>query len=122
MTHFGTFDNSGPSADLSDPDGDNLVNLVEFLTGSDPRAATPAAGHLVKNGNAVEWTFTRRIAAMAELNSVTEFSGILTNPWTPADPAAESVLNDDGVFQNVMITVPQGSSGRQFVRLRVTRK
>jgi len=75
--HFGTPYHTGGGADLSDPDGDGIVNSLEYATGNDPKALTLPIGQLVKNGSTLEFTYPRRKAALSELNFGREFSETL---------------------------------------------
>lgn len=98
-----------------------MVNLLEYATATDPLHYTPFPGKLVKNGNMLEFTYTRRKAALAEMRFVREFSETLTGTWSTVAGMVETILSDDGVLQQVRINVPAGSTGKRFVRLRVTR-
>lgn len=118
--HFGSPENTGPGADLNDPDGDGLVNLVEFATGGHPLAFTPPVGQLVKNGSNLEFTYTRPTAVTAELNYQLQASITLSGTWTTV-VITSTVLSDDGTTQVVKATAPAGT-GKRFVRLRVTRR
>jgi uncharacterized delta-60 repeat protein len=119
--HFGTPYDTGAGADLNDPDGDCLANLIEFATGSNPLAVSPPIGELVRNGNNLEFTYTRRKAALSELTFVREFSDTLSGNWSRFGSSVETILSDDGLTQQVKVNTPAGTGGRRFVRLRVTR-
>jgi hypothetical protein len=119
--YFGTFPNTGDAADLSDPDGDGIVNLMEYATGSNPVVKTPAIGVLVKNGNTLELTYTRFKAALGEVNYKLEWSETLPGTWSSLGGTNVTILSDDGVIQTVKSTLPAGTAGKRFVRLRVTR-
>jgi hypothetical protein len=121
LTHFGYPENTGDAAETADPDGDGLINLMEFATASDPLAATPSVGELVKNGDTLEFTYTRPVAALTEVSYVREFSGFPAGAWFNLDGSAVTILNDDGVTQTVRHSTPAGTGGKRFVRLRVTR-
>ena len=43
-THFGSFENTGDAADLSDPDHDGIPNLLEFATLTHPLSSGPSSG------------------------------------------------------------------------------
>ncbi len=63
QTYFGSTASSGAGADLSGPDRDGVVNLMEFATGSGPWTVNVQPGELVKNGSSLEFTWPRRKAA-----------------------------------------------------------
>ena len=118
ITHFNSPDNTGPGADLNDPDNDGLVNLLEFAVGGDPHVFSPPIGTLVKNGATLEFTYSRPTAAVAELNYQLQASITLSGTWTTGGTTSEVVTN--GPTQVVNVTAPAGT-GKRFVRLRVTR-
>ena len=121
QTYFGSPYNTGDGADLSDPEGDGVVNLMEFATGSDPKGLTPPIGQLVKNGITLEFTYSRPKAALTELRYDLEASVSLSGTWSKVGQA-ESILLEDGATQQVRATHPAGGTGKRFVRLRVTRR
>ena len=121
ITHFGSPDNTGPGADLSDPDNDGIVNLVEFATNSHPQAFTPPIGQLVKNGSTLEFTYTRPVAALADVRYDLEASSTVSGAWGGASQT-ETILSDNGILQQVKATYPAGITGKRFVRLRLTRR
>ena len=94
---------------------------MEFATASDPLEVSPPIGQLVKNGSTLEFTYTRRKAALGEMTFRREFSETLTGAWSTFGGALETILSNDGEMQQVKVTTPGGSSGKRFVRLRVTR-
>jgi len=121
VMYFGSPDNSGPGADLADPDADGLLNLLEFATHTHPLEWSPPPGTLVKNGTVLEFTYTRAKAALAEVDFVREFSATLSGLWSQTGSTVETILSDDGTIQVVRVNTPAGITGQRFVRLRVTR-
>jgi len=109
----------GPNAD---PDRDGVANLLEFATGSDPNLPGQAPGNLVRSGQTLEFTFSRSITA---LNNGTlydvEWSDTLVAPSWSRSGVTQAVLSDDGIRQNLKASIPAGTSGRRFVRLKVSR-
>ena len=117
--YFGSPDNSGSGADLNDFDGDGLNNLVEYATVSNPRRPSGPPGQLVMNGAVLEFTYTRPVAALTELNYQPEAADSPAGPWSTAG-ITSTVVSDDGTVQLVKATVSAGT-GKRFLRLRVTR-
>jgi hypothetical protein len=120
LRYFGSIDNSGDGADLNDFEHDGLTNLLEFGTGSDPTQPSSAPGVLNRNGNNLEFIYTRADGAVSD--------GILFNVEWSDDLAAwsnqgitESVLSDDGTIQLVKSIVPIDGSTHRSVHLKVTR-
>lgn len=118
--HFGTAANSGDAADDADFDDDGLLNLIEFGTGTDPNGANASGEPLLPPlAGVLTFRYTRSRQAMAELTFQVQWSDELTD-WN-INGINETILSDDGVFQEVEATVPAGNGGSRFVQLQVTR-
>ena len=110
----------------ADPDHDGLPNGIEFVLGSEPKPAHPAANSqallptAVASGTNLVFTFNRRHEA-AFLNPQVEFSSNLLGPWTGAvDPANASITVTPGATSDtVAVAIPLGSNTQMFARLRV---
>ncbi|MCC5790855.1 MAG: S8 family serine peptidase [Opitutales bacterium] len=112
IDNFGTDDPTGIVADLADPDGDGIPNLLEYALGGDPLVANPAIRPtLVVDEGLTQFSFFR---AVADLDYHVEYSFDL-NSWslweTNPGNVAETVLLED-LFQ------PQEDPSK-FFRLRV---
>jgi hypothetical protein len=118
QTHFGSPANTGNAADGADPDGDGLNNLLEYALNLPPNAASRAPAAVQAAGGNLEYTYTRGTAAYnGGTTFQVEWSDDLTTWFTSG--VVEGLLSDDGTLQQVKATLPAGSSGRRFVRLRV---
>jgi hypothetical protein len=118
QTHFDSTANSGNAADGADPDGDGLKNLLEYALNLPPNAASRAPAALQAAGGNLEYTYTRGTAAYnGGTTFQVEWSDDLTTWFTTG--VVESLISDDGTQQQVKATLPAGSGGRRFVRLRV---
>ncbi len=119
--YFGSPSNLGTAADTFDANGDGETNLMEFATGQDPKAATTRPGTIALNGATLEFSYVRSLAAQTDgLQYAVEWSDSLApGSWSSAG-VSESVIADNGVLQTVRAIVPSGTSGKRFVRLRVT--
>ncbi|MGI8603983.1 MAG: hypothetical protein ACR2OZ_13465 [Verrucomicrobiales bacterium] len=94
--------------------------MVEFGAAQDPTqpSVAPISGAL--SGNSIAFLYTRNKAALSEVQFVVEWSDSLTaSSWSSAG-VTESVVNDDGIVQQVKAGIPLGAGNRLFVRLRVT--
>lgn len=113
---------NNPSAGpLLDPDGDGLFNLLEFSVGLSPLAPSIQPVSTIKNGANLEFIYTRANRAMAEgVPFIVEWTDTLTALSWSAVGVTHQVLSDNGTVQQVKATVPAGSGGRRFVRLKVT--
>jgi putative heme iron utilization protein len=58
---------------------------------------------------------------MDEVGYIVEWSDSLGPPWDDQG-VAETIVADNGVIQNVKASVPAGSVGRRFIRLRVVQE
>jgi hypothetical protein len=120
VTHFGSSDNSGNGADEFDFDRDGLVNLLEWagnlnptLASTFPVTVTPAGGEFI-------FLYSRSTAAaQAGAVFIVEWSDTLAALSWSSVGVTQTLLADNGTLQNIQATVPAGSSGRRFVRLRV---
>ena len=118
-THFGSAANSGSGADGFDPNYDGEINLLEFATGQNPHGTTRTITPLVKNSSALEFTYTRSLAALADgVTFAVEWSDTLANDWSTAG-VSEMILTDNGTLQTVRANVAAGS-GSRFIRLKIT--
>lgn len=118
LMYFGNTANSGNAVDGEDPDDDGLPNLLEYALNLPPNAASrvSAAAHVA--GSNLEYTYTRSTAAYnGGTTFQVEWSDDLTTWFTTG--VVESLISDDGTLQQVKATLPAGSGGRRFVRLRV---
>jgi hypothetical protein len=120
QTWFGTSDNSGDAADASDPDGDGTTNYDEFAFGMDPTADDlPPSLRVGLNGGSIELFYTRGSSAASEVGFEVPWTQTMNGTdWTYGEDV-EQVLSDNGIRQEVKVTVPKGSIGRRFVRLEV---
>ncbi len=120
--YFGTSSNSGDAADVATPSHDGIPNLLKFATNADPTQSGVMPGTAIKAGGNLEFTYPRSKAAMSEgiLFAVQWSDDLTALNWTSTE-VNESVLNEDTFVQQIKATVPAGTNGRRFVRLKVTR-
>jgi FG-GAP repeat/Abnormal spindle-like microcephaly-assoc'd, ASPM-SPD-2-Hydin len=118
--YFGSTANTGSGADTADPDFDGLDNRLEFACGTHPLLPGAALMSGAQTATGIEFTYSRRKAALTELQFAVEWSDTLApGSWSTAG-VSEVILSDDGTVQQVKATSPLGSGSRRFVRLRVT--
>ena len=121
--------NAAVSGDLADPDGDGVVNLLEYALGLNPRAAgvsgLPTSGVSTVNGSRyLTLTYTQVIAA-TDIVYTPQVSGDLAT-WSAGTGnvvAVSTTNNADGATQTVVVrdATALGSGARRFMRLLVTR-
>lgn len=121
LATFGAATASGSTADNADPDQDGVVNLVEYATGLNPSSSSPLSTPLLPaSGASIEFYYPRSVAAFAAgTGFVVEWSDTLaTNSWSTSG-VTQQVQSDNGTLQQVKATLPAGTNGKRFVRLRI---
>lgn len=67
------------------------------------------------------FNYTRNKLALADVIFQVEWSDTMAaNDWQSTG-VTEEIINDDGSEQQIKATVPCGTAGRRFVRLKITR-
>ena len=72
--HFETTDPADQRSAFADPDEDGLANAIEFLTGSDPRAASPRPGLPLRAHDGGDWVWHLLVRNQPD-GSPAEFTG-----------------------------------------------
>ena len=118
---FGRFgaeaDNPRISGDLADPDGDGLVNLLEYAFALEPLAVDPPAEPALGAGG-LSIIYRRNLLA-ADLEYLVQKSTDAAG-WIPASPL-EEVLSDDGAVRVIRATIPVRTEPAAFLRVKVLR-
>jgi autotransporter-associated beta strand protein len=120
QTHFGTHSNAGPALDSLDYDEDGSSNLLEYATAMNPAVNDASPISATKVGNTLEFIYTKNKAATDAIFTV-EWSDDLTTWSTAGVDQALVPGSDNGTTQQWKTTLPPGTNGRRFVRLRITR-
>lgn len=115
---FGNPTGAGDEADLADKDRDGQVNLLELATGQNPLGTTPRPFALTKNGANLEFTWPGAKCPDGSVTWTVEWSDNLA-AWSTAG-VASFVLSDNGTVRQWLSTIPAGTGGERYVRLRVT--
>lgn len=113
--------NNSSAGPLLDPDGDGINNLLEYGTALSPILPAVIGTQTVKNGGLIEFTYPRAVAAISGglIFGVEWSDTLMANTWQTTG-VTEQILSNNGTVQQVKATVPAGSSGHRFVRLKVT--
>ena len=120
LQHFTVPEQGNPAAsgDDADPDGDGIVNLLEYAFHLDPKV--PSGGNpATASSDATYFSiiYPRRIAATDLIYTVEKSLDAIV--WSPAAPA-NVILADDGVMQTIKAQVPRMGATTIFLRIRVT--
>ncbi|MBK8039987.1 MAG: cadherin-like beta sandwich domain-containing protein [Verrucomicrobiaceae bacterium] len=118
--YFGTSSNTGNAADSFDYDKDGLPNLIEWACNLNPTAASPLPITTTLNGAVFEFTYTRSVSALnAGATFTVEWSDTLPGTSWSSVGVTEQLLSDNGTVQQVKASLPAGTTGHRFVRLKV---
>jgi aspartate oxidase len=97
-----------------------MINFLEFCLRTDPTQPSQIPQSLVQNGANLEFTYTRaKAAVLDEVVFTVEWIDDLTQTNWSATGVSETILTDDSVTQQVKATLPAGTNGRRFVRVRM---
>jgi hypothetical protein len=137
-SHFGTnANNPAIAGDQADPDGDGIVNLLEYAMGSDPSVANATHSPTISLSTGHVQLFFQRNLGASDLTYLIEYSDALASwsplmtytaaaGWVPNVPgvtAAESAPSGIPPDQFVNVTIDLGNQpiATQFLRLSVHR-
>ena len=119
----------GVSGDLADPDGDGIVNLLEYALNLDPftpgRTGLPVTSTLAQGGAAYATLTYTKVKAATDLTYAVEVSADLVNWNGGSGYTADVGALDQGTTEQVTtrdLTAITPATPRRFMRLRVTRQ
>lgn len=119
-TNFGSSTNTGEFAEDADKDKDGVPNLIEYACGTNPNLNTPCPLSTNRSGSTLEYIYTKNKSATDVSYSV-EWSDNFTT-WSTSSITQTLVPgSDNGVTQQIKISVPSNPNGRRFLRLKVSR-
>ncbi|TAE77929.1 MAG: hypothetical protein EAZ65_04095 [Verrucomicrobia bacterium] len=104
----------------ADPDGDGRGNFLEWALRLDATAPDPFQPGLVRDGDFLLFTYPRRKTALGEATFTVEWSDTLGNDWTDLDVVNAPPNPIDATRESVTASIPAGTVGRRFVRVRVS--
>jgi hypothetical protein len=110
------------SGDLADPDGDGVVNLMEYALADDPKRGDRDIRPVLSYATgSVSYEFRRqRDRVLDGLTYLVETVHNLSDSWQPLVGGTELVVATNGATETVRVTLPPGL-GSIFVRLRISR-
>jgi hypothetical protein len=112
------------SGELADPDGDGIVNLLEYALNLDPNVADVAglpASQIDPSCGCLTLTYTKVLGA-TDLIYAPEAAGDPGGPWG-TNGVTETVMDADTVAQTVKASdtgYPVATSTNRFMHLRIT--
>ena len=122
FANFGSILNAGAGLDTADGDGDGVTNLMEYATKMNPALHDTAPVSATKNGSTGEFIYTKNKASTDVTFTVEWSDTLIAGSWSTSGVGAPVILSDNGVTQQVRVTVAASSGvSRKFMRLKVTR-
>jgi uncharacterized delta-60 repeat protein len=122
----GELANDSISGNLSDPDNDSIVNLLEYAQGLAPKTSSqvgpPIVGKQIISGSTyLTLTFRRRITA-PDLTYTAQINGTLPGNWSGGSVIVGSPISNGDGTETVTYrdTVAQTAANQRFMRLQVT--
>ena len=114
QTNFGSVDNTGSGADTADFDGDGIANLLEYATGTDPKAANASVITQGRSGDFLTLVFPR--IGDSSLTYTVQASSDLASGFATATGSVNTVSGVSTYTDNVSLATP---GVRRFLRLQV---
>jgi len=107
----------GVTSPSGDPEGDGYSNLLEYALGLDPAVRDRGATPLRINGSVLELSYVRPVMVTDVSYQVEWADSIGGSAWSSTG-VTEQIVADDGAHRTIRATVPKGSNGQRFVRLK----
>lgn len=106
---------------MDDPDHDGSANFLEYATGMNPKAKDIVPCGSSINGANIEFIYSKNKSA-TDTTFIVEWSDTLGNDWSTTGVSTPNILSDNGVTQQIKVTLPAGNGvPRRFVHLKVTK-
>lgn len=126
-TGYNDWLNDNGITDSSDPDSDQISNLLEYVLNGDPERSDPEILPVInQEAGEMYFEFTRLIASTADTSQVFQY-GTDVDGWTDinintAANTAVTITNNSATMQTVKIRMPNSPAGenKMFSRLKVT--
>jgi len=123
QTYFGTAQNSGNAANTADPDGDGLINILEYAFNTDPNVPNPNPISFAQTNNHLTLTFKRTHPAPTDISYVAEVcADLASGNWNSGPGYTSQTVTDNGDgTETVTVTdlAPISSTPAHFLRIRI---
>ena len=124
QTYFGTAENSGSAADNADPDGDGLVNLLEYAFNTNPKAPNGSPLSYAITGGHLTVTLKRAHPAPTDISYLFEVADdLISGVWNSGpDYTTQTVTDNLDGSETVIVTdlVAVPSRAAHYLRVRVS--
>jgi hypothetical protein len=104
-----------------DPDGDSMTNLLEWALHSDATRPDSHTLSLARTNTTISCTYTRRKIPASEATYQIEWSDTLGDDWSTAGVVEQLPTSLSETAESALVTIPSGTTGKRFVRLKVRR-
>ncbi len=116
----GLSNTNGPTAAPdADFDGDGWNNRLEHALGLNPKLPDSPTAHFSAQGGVLTYTYSRP-RVNSDVDYAVEWSDTLAPGSWSSTGILQQVIADNGTNVTMQATVPTGSAGSRFVRLKVT--
>jgi hypothetical protein len=124
QTHFGIPGNTGVAADTADPDGDGLINILEYAFNANPNASSPSPISAAIAGDHLTISFQRKHPAPSDLTYIYEVTDDLTSGVWSSGPAFTTQNVTDNLNGTETVTVidntPISQTSAHYLRVRIS--
>ena len=106
------------AAPEANPDGDEQTNLLEYALGTDPMQANAVPSSLTRQGDTLTLTYTRPSKAPGITYMVEWNDSLAADNWSSTGVSLHALPDENAP---ATASLPAGSAGRRYVRLRIVR-
>lgn len=104
-----------------DADGDGYDNLLEYALGMNPLKPDFPPVQLLPRSGQMTFSYKKPVEVLDVIYQVEWSDEVESGVWTtPNNP--EIIISDDGKYRTIQTTIPSGTAGKRFVRLKVAKE
>jgi autotransporter-associated beta strand protein len=105
----------------ADPDRDGRRNLLEWALNLDPKLPDVFTPIFALNGETMEISYDRRKIALGQGSYQVVWSDTFAADWLDVDVITDPPVSLSGTAESVRSTLPAGTGGRRFLRVKFSR-